>query len=219
VQQQEKQQKMQAIAQRTLQNAQALKEYSWTMRTEVRQEEEVKNVQLAQVRFDIDGQPQVTPISAPQDNPDAKGVRPGAKRRRQKKIDNKVEEQQEFIQSVISHSNRYTSPSQAGLQKLFQTGQIWEGKGSSAGTIRVEVNDFIIPNDSMTLTIDAQTQKLRKTEVTTSLDGDPVLVNVDHRDLPNGPTYAARTLIDLPEEKMQIKVETFDYVSQGAAGR
>ncbi|MBI1357499.1 MAG: hypothetical protein GC160_24420 [Acidobacteria bacterium] len=212
----ENQRRMQAIAQSTKQNAQLLKQYVWTMRTEIEQKGEVKGVRLDQVRFDIDGNPQRTALTGPPEGKEAAGIRPRPKRRRQKMIDNKVEDKQEYIQRLMSLSGRYLTPSQPSIQKLFQTGEFWQGKGPTDPVIRIEVSNLVKPGDALTLTIDPQTKKPLQARIETNLDGDPVSVVADYRVLPNGPSYVARTVIQAPEKQMQIKIENFDYVRQGA---
>src|SRR3954452_8745954 len=46
-------------------NAQALRQYSWKSRTEIKLKGESKNVKLEQVRYDANGTLQKTPIGAP----------------------------------------------------------------------------------------------------------------------------------------------------------
>jgi hypothetical protein len=215
----ENQQRMQAIAESTKQNAQLLKQYSWTMRTEIEQKGEVKGIRLDHVRFDIDGKPQRTALTAPPEKAEAPGIRPRPKRRRQERIDNKVEDKQEYLQQLISLSNLYLTPSQPSIHKLFQTGQFWQGTGPTNPVIRIEVSNLVKPGDALTLTIDPQTKKPRQARIETNLDGDPMSVVADYRVLPNGPSYVARTVIQAPEAQMQIKIENFDYVRQGAPPR
>ena len=215
--QMESQQRMQAIAQSTMQNAQLLKQYTWKMRTEIEYKDEVKGVKLDQVRFDLDGKPQLTAISAPLETKESSGIRPRKKHRRQKRIDNKVENKQEYVQRLISLSNRYLTPSQLGTQRLFQTGEFWQGKGPMDPVIRIEAGSLIKPGDALTLMIDPQTRKPLQARIETNLDGDPVSVVADYRVLPNGPSYVARMVIQASQKRMQVKIENFDYVRQGTA--
>src|SRR3954454_6510796 len=46
-------------------NAQALRQYSWKSRTEIKLKGESKNIKLEQVRYDASGTLQKTPIGAP----------------------------------------------------------------------------------------------------------------------------------------------------------
>lgn len=46
-------------------NAQVLRQYAWTSRTELKLKAESKNVKLEQVRYDLNGKLQKTPISGP----------------------------------------------------------------------------------------------------------------------------------------------------------
>ena len=46
-------------------NAQALRKYTWKSRTELKLKGESKNVKLEQVRYDMDGKLQKTPLGGP----------------------------------------------------------------------------------------------------------------------------------------------------------
>src|SRR5690242_14177756 len=59
-------------------NAQALRQYSWKSRTEIKVKGESKNVKVEQVRYDANGTLQKTPIGAPPAAaPPARGGRGG----------------------------------------------------------------------------------------------------------------------------------------------
>src|SRR3954452_20459193 len=74
-------------------NAQALRQYSWKSRTEIKLKGESKNVKLEQVRYDASGTLQKTPTGAPPaaaPPPQGRGGRGG--RVKEKVIENKKEE-------------------------------------------------------------------------------------------------------------------------------
>ncbi len=55
------------------------------------------------------------------------------------------------------------------------------------------------------------TRKQRRVEIQTTLDRKPVKVVSDFQDLPNGPTYMARSIVDYPSEELRLITENFDY--------
>src|SRR3954449_8816815 len=82
-------------------NAQALRQYGWKSRTEIKLKGESKNVKLEQVRYDADGKLQKTPIGAPPAAAPAppQGGRGGRGGRvKGKVIENKKEEFGELMQ-------------------------------------------------------------------------------------------------------------------------
>src|SRR3954451_11743925 len=74
-------------------NAQALRQYNWKSRTEIKLKGESKNVKLEQVRYGADGKLQKTPIGAPPAAaPPAQGGGGRGGRLKAKVIENKKEE-------------------------------------------------------------------------------------------------------------------------------
>jgi hypothetical protein len=39
-------------------------------------------------------------------------------------------------------------------------------------------------------------------------------IAAEYRNLPDGPTYVARVIVDYPETKMRLIIENFDYTLQ-----
>ncbi len=65
----------QRFAQAQQENALALKKYEWKSRTEIQKDGDTKNVQLALMRYDINGNVQKTPISSTQEDLPTRGLR------------------------------------------------------------------------------------------------------------------------------------------------
>lgn len=192
-----------ALVARIQENQLALRQYTWKQRTELQIKGEVKNTRMELVRFDADGELQKTPLGAttPQER---RGIRGRILR-------DKRDETEEYVQRVMQRVVRYLYPSPASLSTLFQKAEVWEGKSETSGTIQVRVKDFVIAGDSLTLYVDAASHKPRKLEVATALDDDPISVVAEYGDLPDGPTYLARTAVNAAKKQIQIKIENFDY--------
>ncbi len=82
-------------------NSAALEQYTWKSRTKIKMEGESKSVKLEQVRYDLDGKQQKTPIGEPpQQQAQQEAGRRGGGRLKAKVIENKKEEFAELMQSL-----------------------------------------------------------------------------------------------------------------------
>ncbi|MBW1873086.1 MAG: hypothetical protein JRJ19_13535, partial [Deltaproteobacteria bacterium] len=108
----------QAIAQRLAENAQKLREYSFTKRTEVRIQGQTKMTRLEKVRWDIDGRQQETPMGGSGEV---------------------TSEVNKDVQSLMQTGFAYAAPDHRKLMSFLQNkAEFWEGKGAGAGTLRIE---------------------------------------------------------------------------------
>ena len=67
----------------------------------------------------------------------------------------------------------------------------------------------------MTIWLDANTRRQRRVEINSTFDEKPVRIVTEFRDLPNGPTYMARSVVDYPREELTLTMENFDYEHLG----
>lgn len=196
------------IGRRMAQNIEALKKYSWKVRTEVKMDGETKSVSLVLLRFDIDGKIQKTPLSAPPQPKKARGIKG-------RKMKQKQEEMQELIQGLSQTTMAYLHPYPQQVEDFLQKANVWEGKsGATGGSTRIEGNGFIKPKDSVNYYLHSETKSPLKMEAKTDFGGKPMQITADYRDLPNGPTYVAKVIVTYPEAKMQLIIENFDYTLQ-----
>lgn len=63
----------------------------------------------------------------------------------------------------------------------------------------------------MTVWVDAMTRRQRRVEIQSTLDRKPVRIVSDFQDLPQGPTYMTRSLVNYPGDELTIITENFDY--------
>jgi hypothetical protein len=196
------------IGQRMHENAEALKDYSWKMRTEMKLEGESRVVNLQQLRFDINGQLQKTQLGAPPQPPSARGIRG-------RKIKQKVEELQSLTEALSETALTYLHANPQQLSAFLSRANVWEGQqGSAGGATRVEGNGLVKPGDTVNIYVDSTSRNVQRMDVQTDLEGKPVLIQADYRTLENGPTYVAKATVNYPEAQMEIIVENFDYMRQ-----
>jgi hypothetical protein len=196
------------IGKRMSENLQALRQYSWKMRTEIQVDGKTQNTTLQLLRFDIDGKLQKTPLGAPPPQKKAKGIRG-------RKMKQKQEEMQTLIQGLSQTTMAYLHPYPDQVSQFLQKANIWEGKrGETGGTTRVEGTGFIKPQDSVNYYVASDTHQPTKMDAKTVFNEKPMQIAAEYRNLPDGPTYVARVIVDYPETKMRLIIENFDYTLQ-----
>lgn len=195
----------QKFAQARQQNAQALRQYAWKSRTEVRKGGETKNVQLALMRYDMYGTLQKTPLSAtPQAQLPTHGLRGLIA---QKKKENFMD----TLDGLSRLAHAYGELTPDTMQRFLATAAVMPEINPVQKLIRISGGNLLQPGDAMTVWVDAATRKQRRVEIQTMLDRKPVRIVSDFQDLPQGPTYMARSVVDYPSEGLILITENFDY--------
>ncbi len=188
------------------QNAMALRHYSWKMRVAVTVEGEPKSTQLYQMRFDLDGKLQKTAIGG--EEAKKKKVRGPARKRIAEKKMSKVKE---YVGKVSDLVKTYAHPTPGNMLDFFSRATF---APTAAGQVEIKGTDFLQPGDSATFWIDSATGQTRTYAFRTSMAGDPVNGQVDFQTLQDGPSYAARVSISVPDKSLSAVVENFDYIRQ-----
>ncbi|MEE9264797.1 MAG: hypothetical protein V3V11_10110, partial [Vicinamibacteria bacterium] len=138
------------------QNSEALKQYTWKSRTEIKMKGESKNVKVEQVRYDIDGKRQKTEIGG---SPEPQSEKPKARRRggggraKAKIIEKKKKEFAEMMQALGKLVASYGHIPPDKMQAFVKNAQMSPGEGEQAGTMRIQGGDVLHPGDAMTLWI------------------------------------------------------------------
>ncbi len=123
----------------------------------------------------------------------------------------KKENFMETLDRLGALAKSYSELSPEEMQRFMATAIVTPEMNPQQKLIRIKGSNVVQPGDSMTLWVDAVTRKQRKVEIQTSLDRKPVRVVSDFQDLPNGPTYMARSVVDYPGEELTLITENFDY--------
>ncbi|MCZ6651951.1 MAG: hypothetical protein O7D91_02865 [Planctomycetota bacterium] len=178
----------QQVAASVAANSRALRQYSWTMRAEATVGGQ-KTVGLFKMRYDLDGQPQSTPIGGGADD---SGTPP------------------ELLALALA-AFAYAQPSPNIMQAFIDRAEIWAGRGATGGTVRIEGDGMMTADDSVTWLI--KNDKATKLDVRTSLEGEPITISAEFQTIPNGPTYVARVVALQPARSLDLKIENFEYVS------
>ena len=189
-----------AQGQQDQKNAQALRQYSWKSRTQVRKDGEVKSTKLFMTRYAADG----TPVQVLLEEDSAKLPKFGLRGMIARK---KKEEAGKLIQALQALAKSYGELPPAKMQEFMSKATV----RVEQNMLRLEATDVLQPNDSMIIWLDANTRRQRRIEINSSYDAKPVRIVSEFKDLPAGPTYMARSVVDYTSEELTLTVENFDH--------
>ncbi len=194
----------QKFSQAMKQNALALHQYTWKSQTQIRKEGEVKATKLYSNRYAPDG----TVVQLLLEEESAKLPKFGIRGMVAKK---KKQEAQELIEALQQLAKSYGELPPAKMQEFMKSARASLETNAPQPLLRLESANVLQPGDSMIVWVDANTRRQRRIEINTSLDARLVRIVTEFRDLPNGPTYLARSVVDYQSEELTLTVENFDY--------
>jgi hypothetical protein len=194
----------QKFSQAMKQNALALRQYTWKSQTQIRKEGEVKATKLYSSRYAADG----SVVQLLLEEESAKLPKFGIRGMVAKK---KKEEAQDLIEALQALAKSYGELPPAKMQQFMTSARASLETNAPQPLLRLESANILQPGDSMIVWLDANTRRQRRIEINTSFDAQPVRIVTEFRDLPNGPTYLARSVVDYPHKQLTLTVENFDY--------
>ena len=192
------------IAEGRKQNQMMLREYTSNTRTEVKIDGEVKSVKVDLVRFTPEGELQKTKIS---DSADGQKKPRGVKG---KVASKKIKGMQEWASELTQLLQKYSLPTAGSLLDFMDKATV-ERTGQLATVV---ASDVVQQGDKMTVLVDSGSRQLKMIQVSTSLDGDSVDVEILNESLENGPSYTARQIVKVPAQKVELTVENFNFQRQ-----
>jgi hypothetical protein len=192
------------FAQALKQNAQALREYTWKSRTQIRKEGQVRSTKLFLTRYASDG----TQVQVLLEEDSASVPKFGIRGLVAKK---KKEEAVKLIDALQKLAKAYAELPPAKMQEFMTKATVTVETKTPQPLLRLQATGVLQPGDSMSVWIDANTHRQHRIEISSSYDAKPVRIVSEFRDLPNGPTYMARSVVDYPHEELTLTVENFDH--------
>jgi hypothetical protein len=195
------------FAQAQQENAKQLRQYTWKSRTEIRKGGETKSTKLYLMRYDVAGTLQKTLISETSQQLPTRGLRGLIAR---KKKENFVE----MLDGLGALAKSYGELPPDRMQHFMAGASFTPETNSQPSLLRLQGRDVLQPGDLMTIWIDAATRRQRRIEILTTFDEKPVRIVSEFRELPNGPTYPARSIIDYSSQELAITTENFGYTRE-----
>jgi hypothetical protein len=197
------QQKLAAVKQAAAENKQKLRQYQWTESTQLTLKGDAKPASQFICQYGPDGQVQKTMISSPPP--------PSGGRLKQRVIENKKEEMQDYMKDVKAVLSMYVPPNAQIMQQSFQSGKVSLNPGG--GIVNLVFRDYALPGDQMTLSFDPDTKKIVNVNVNTYMGQtkDAVTLQVQMGSLPDGTNYAQQTVLNASAKQLVVTTTSFNY--------
>jgi hypothetical protein len=157
------------------------------------------------LRYDSYGMLQKTPLSStPQRELPSRGLR-------RLVAEKKMEDFKETIDGLARLARSYGELRPEEMQRLMASASVSPEMGQQQKLLRITGSNVLQPGDSMAFWIDVVTHKTRRVEVNASFERKPVRIVSDFQELPGGPSYVARSVIDYPNDELTVITDNFEY--------
>ncbi len=183
-------------------NATLMRQYSWTSRTEVIDQGQVKDTRIDAVNYGPDGRLQRSIM-----NDQSAPLPFGFLRRRIVEYERtKVEE---YLTGLRGLLEQYSLPT-AGKVQDFMNKAIASGPDAN-GLFEMTGRNVVFPDDTFSLWVDPRTRHAQKIQVSTTFEGDPVNLTATFKTLPTGLNHVAYAEVTVPAKQISVQVQNFDY--------
>jgi hypothetical protein len=206
----ELQQKMAAIKQAVAENQQRLRKYQWVETVQLTLNGDPKPAKTSQCQYGPDGTVQKTPMGPP---PQA----PSGGRMKQRIIEKKKEEMQEYMGQVKNVLGMYVPPDPQKMAQAFQAGNASLNSAPGSPVAQVVFKNYAQPGDQMTLSFDTTARKVTSLNVNTYMDNpkDVVTLTVQMASLPDGTNYVQQSVLDATAKKLLVTTTNSNYQMMG----
>ena len=132
---------------------------------------------------------------------------------KQKIIEKKKEEMQDYMGQVKTLLAKYVPPDPQKMTQAFQAGNASLNPNPAEQAMELVFKNYAQSGDQMTLSFDTATKKVSTLNVNTYMDDpkDVVTLVVHMASLPDGTNYAQQTLLDATAKKLQVTTTNSNY--------
>ena len=200
------QDKIAAIKQSVAENQQKLHRYQWMETTQLTLKGEAKPPRTSMCQYGPDGTVQKTPMG-PQPQP------PSGGRMKQRIIEKKTEEMQQYMGQVKSLLTLYVPPDPQKMAQAFQAGNASLNSSPGSPVAQIVFKNYAQPGDQMTLSFDTAARKITTVNVNTYMDEpkDVVTLAIQMSSLPDGTNYVQQTVLDATAKQLQVTTTNSNY--------
>jgi hypothetical protein len=217
------QQKVAAIKESLAKNQAALKQYTWIETTQISMKGEVKKEEQKQCQYGPDGKVQKTPIeggatSQPSQQESARGGRRRGGAIKKEIVEKKTGELKDYMQKVGALVHEYVPPDPQKIQAAQAAGNVSLEPPAADGIATVTIKDYVKQGDSIALGFDTKAKAIRSYNVHSFVENpkdDPVTLAVTFAALPDGTTYAQKSVLDVPGKKIQVNTTNSEHKKVG----
>jgi hypothetical protein len=200
-----------ALKQSIAEGTKKLAQYEWVETTVIKLKGEEKARKLNRCYYGADGKVQKIAMDQPappeKEQSGGRGGRRGGGALKEKVIENKKDEMQDYMKEAVALIQSYVPPAPAQIQAVKDGGRL-AANPQGGGKVRVEMKQYLKPGDSLTIDVDTAANRLLGLGVNSYLDkpDEPVTLAVQMNTLPDGALYSAQTTLDATAKNIQVVV-------------
>lgn len=204
----ELQQKLAEIKQSAAANKAALAHYTWQEEEKIAIKGDVKDTKISEVHLGPDGKPQKQEM---ENMPQSSGGRQHGLGHHIK--EKKGEEYKEYGQQIGALAHQYAQPDPERLQQAFQQGNVMLGSAGAPGEVKMVINNYLKPNDKVTLTFSQQAKAIQSMQIQSYLTDpkDAVTIAAQYSQLPDGTNHVSTMQINGASKNLLITTQNSDY--------
>jgi len=201
-------QKLAAVKQAAAENKQRLRQYQWTKTTQLALKGDPKPASQKLCQYGPDGQVQKTPIGPPPEQPSGGRVK-------QRIIEKKKAEMQEYMEEVKGVLGMYVPPEPQRMEQAYQAGNF--SLNPAGGLVNLIFRNYAQPGDQLTITFDSAAKKIVSLSVNTYMGDakDAVTLQVQMASLPDGTNYAQQTVLNASAKQLVVTTTNANYQKLG----
>jgi hypothetical protein len=184
-------------------NKQLLAQYSWQEQQTVSVKGEEKKSELFRVRIGPDGQQQKTNLDPDESSG---GRRHGIRHRI-------TEDYENYGKQIAALAQSYAQPDPGKLQQMFDQGDVLLGSAGSPYEVKVVVNGYMKPGDSVTIVFNKTQHAIQSLQISSYLN-DPqnaVTICAQYTQLPNGPNHVASMEVNGVSKHLTVLMQNTNY--------
>jgi hypothetical protein len=200
----ELQEKLAAVKQAAAENRQRLQQYQWTETTQLTLKGDQKPPTQYLCQYGPDGQVQKTPIGPPPEQP-------SGGRMKQRIIEKKKQEMQDYMQDVKAVLAMYIPPDPQRMQQAYQAGNV--ALSPVPGAVNLVFTNYAQQGDKMTLTFDTGRRKITALSIDTYMGEakDKVTLQAQMAGLPDGTNYVAQSVLNASAKELTVTTTNSNY--------
>jgi hypothetical protein len=183
-------------------NAALMHHYTWTSRTEIIDQGQVKDTRLEVVHYDPFGNLQRSLLN------DESAPLPRGFLRRAVAEDERQKLEQ-YLTGLRGLLDQYTLPTTGKILDFMMTSKPMGPDAS--GLFSLTGSNVVFPGDSLTIWVNALTRHVARIQVNSTFQGDPVQLNATFMTLPSGLNYMAYAEATVPNKQLSVQVQNFNY--------
>jgi hypothetical protein len=204
-----------AAVKQSLQEGMAkIRQYEWVETTIISLKGEEKARKQNRCYYGADGKLQKISLDQPAAPQQAQGGggRRGSGRLKEKVVEKKKDEMQDYMERASALIHTYVPPDPARIQAAKDAGRI-AVEPQAGGRVRLVISEYLQPADALTIDLDPAASRLVGLGVNSYLDtpDDPVTLAVKMDALPDGATYAAETTLDAKAKNITVVIRNSGY--------